>query len=251
MEGCAMGRDREQEWELLSDAQKSDIQEKFRAKREEVSSAMQELRGTLERAFGPMDQAEGPQHDAITNSFKALEQRYVVLADPFEALVGQYAGAIQIVNESMRQVIEPLLRLNMAIELYDAIKQGDEAAASEILDSEEFGLPLIKMLVHWTEMNEEERAKEMAEAGTEAIAKLERIVKGPSQRTDAKDKAVFLKWVRERPVNISNIAELLDSKWGDWPIENSYGSDTLKAWYKEARPDVKLKGGRPTSKKAP
>lgn len=250
VEGCAMGKDRKQELELLSEAEQSDIQKRFIAKRNEVASSIQEFGETLERTFGPLPQVKGPQYDAIANSFKALEQRYVLL-DPFEASVRQLDDGMQMVNQAMRQVLEPLQRMSTAFELYNLIKQGNEAVANEILASQELSLPLIKMLVHLTELNEEDRAKEKAKAVVEALAKLERICKGPSQRTDAKDKAEFIKWVREKPVNISNIAELLDVAWGDWPIENSYGSDTLKAWYKEARPDVRLKGGRPTSKNRP
>lgn len=71
----------------------------------------------------------------------------------------------------------------------------------------------------------------------------ERITNGQQLRRDSIDKKIFIQWARSRNIVVKNISEITGC--ADYPLESSYTSETLKSWYKEAMPNVHLKGGRP------
>ena len=213
-----------------------------------------------------------PQIEALGKAMEPLN-KIANSIEPLTKHLGTAACTAQFLNSGI-EISQSILsqletaratvgRLTFSKEVCEALEKSDHEAFSRLKQDDKFDLSMMAHVVHLMSMEAQERAEalrgqlsESEQAFSRAMAEkkereaaLKKIHDGPSQRSDAKDKAAFIKWVTDKQLIIANIAELLDTVWDDWPLQNSYGNDTLKAWYREGMPAVKLKGGRPLSKK--
>lgn len=79
--------------------------------------------------------------------------------------------------------------------------------------------------------------------------KIRLMDEGYKSRQDFIDKENFINWIKTNNIVVKNIPDLLSNYRSTWPLSNDYTRETIKNWYLEAMPDVKLKGGRPPKAK--
>lgn len=156
----------------------------------------------------------------------------------------------------MDEYVRPI---SLAMDLIEALDGDDDAEAESIASSPEFGLPVLRAMLNLARQSDEERQE--IRAGMEAAAEqgeqlelangkmLEKINNGYQQRGDAKDKVLFVAWAQAGKIVVRNVNELLEKLKADNPLTGNYQPATLKSWYLEACPDVKLSGGRPRKQK--
>ncbi|WP_188569159.1 hypothetical protein [Undibacterium terreum] len=162
-----------------------------------------------------------------------------------ETLASTFATLNSSMVAAMRSANEPS-RLSMrALDLYDALKARDHIAEAEIMGSPDFGAHLLRLVVYWAEMTEEERAEAVTDEMAKVVERMEKVDNGYLLRQDQIDKKTMITYFNKKNHVIRNRAELESWPFEDWPLERNYGPDTLVKWYKEAMPHVRLVGGRP------
>lgn len=85
-------------------------------------------------------------------------------------------------------------------------------------------------------------ARRLESARAENDQKLSKVLEGYRERTDQVDKKEFIAWIRTTTIRIDRIGDLSALPGFVW---GNYRAETLKAWYREAMPDQRLKAGRP------
>jgi len=89
------------------------------------------------------------------------------------------------------------------------------------------------------------RLRQVEAAVHDLHKELMKVHDGASNRGDQKDKRDFIDWVTKHNIEIERISDLWTFEAFGW---GGYTKDTLKAWYKEAKPLRKLQPGRPKNR---
>lgn len=129
--------------------------------------------------------------------------------------------------------------------LHSAIAGSNDRIASAILASKNFNLEVIKNYAKWSALDEEARLKVLAEERDSAKKFEERVRSGINKRSDQVDKVRFHEWVVSCNIEPDNMPELVALISEHQVGIHDYGNKVLREWYREVKPQVIFRSGRP------
>lgn len=142
-------------------------------------------------------------------------QLQVVMAAPGKMLQAAMADLNKQLADAMRKAAEPLRLLFVAGDLYKALKANDGVTVARIMASPDFGAPLLRLMVHWAEMTDDERAADVAQKLAEAERQIEaktQLIKNTNQRNAKKPRGKTLSGELAMPK-----AKLVFEEWNKDP----------------------------------
>lgn len=182
---------------------------------------------------------------AVAAAKRQIGEYLSLLRSGFTVISNQLSVTARQVTDALNKAHEPMRLLLVVVDFYEALKADDQVTIARIMALPDFGVHLLQLLVRWTEMNEEERAKVLEQELQEAKSFKNKVKTGSQKRQDQIDKKILIAYFKEKNHVIRNASELEQWPFNDWPLTRNYAIDTLKKQYKEAMPHVKLIGGRP------
>ncbi|WP_431820234.1 hypothetical protein [Burkholderia sp. F1] len=156
--------------------------------------------------------------------------------------------------EQTRMQIERHRPRGLAMDMLQAVFAGDRGRVGELLGHPDFGFDVMRAIVIAAasgSMRDEERLRFIRacrEDQKTLVERLERSRQGYIRRGDQVDKRRFMTWARDECGPVRNVAELVHAANRRFGSTMNYTSETLKAWYREAMPNVRLRAGRPKKK---
>lgn len=128
--------------------------------------------------------------------------------------------------------------------LFNAVQAQRIDHIQTILRCKNFRPDVIVKLVEWSAASENERISMMEEELKYAATFINKFKEGLKSRADQVDKRTFIAWVLENNIEPENIVELKQMIVDQRVNMFSYGNKVIRAWYREAKPDVIFRSGR-------
>jgi hypothetical protein len=204
-----MGRDRKKEWEQLSDAEKRSIEERFREGQAQLQEATRRMQGAAELQQTAIGQAFKQSMVGVNQALQAVHEQGVATVSRagrsvYEQSMTDLGQAGQHVTEQIKVMVRHFWRdvheqikavstklgalLANQIDgflLFEAVADGDDEEAQRILASENFGLPVIKFMLHYASLGATERLNEQRKISSELDAAIKAIQRKNEARTQA------------------------------------------------------------------